>query len=473
MSKPKLFIPVVVKSTQPDGDPETRLWQVNCRYATHSERDTEKDQDSQRLHPTVHLLGQFRRYESGMKGLWAVKRLLGSELEDLDDLELALRKRRLESAEGSAWAGRIEENSSDLGLGLTLLLDLLDTPVKVLAATGELGDAEEARSSADLPVKPVRGIPAKLNALLQKKCGDGVLSGLELVFTPWHYLTDNGDLEWVRRLAVVQALEEAGVAVHPVHSFGEAAKILGIDPEVKEQARRAVFAREARKLWLRRAGRFAAGFSLLAALALAVGLASFLRQPIALEWAPMERQAAFAEPFLACLDSQGQAHSRQALAKQGADPIAPSEGYLSWLARFGRKAEGEAWQYRLLRAFGYRGYPLAVVLVGKTSGVSAHSVFIPHAERASREALPAPGAVWSYGVDLTKPAEENLLVLLANRWQPFDPQALKTALQALPKPANGGLDLSAVENYLKSQANVTLRFAFETRDDAPGCPARR
>jgi hypothetical protein len=271
----------------------------------------------------------------------------------------------------------------------------------------------------------------------------------------------------------VRELEEAGVAVHPVRSFGEAAKILGLDPEAKAQARRAVLAREARQRWLRRAGLAAGGLGLAAALAAGLAVVNFLRQPVALEWSPMERQAAVAEPFLACLDAQGQPQTRRALAKAGATPVAPPQGYLSWLARAGQKAEAGAWQHRLLSALGYRGYPLAVVLVGKTDSFTGNSVLVPVAQPGGPEARAAPGALWGYGVQLRGPAEENLLVLMANRWQAFDPEALKADLRQRFKPGADGLDLQAVENYLKSQANVTLRFPFTIRDDAPGCPAPR
>jgi len=79
--------------------------------------------------------------------------------------------------------------------------------------------------------------------------------------------------------------------------------------------------------------------------------------------------------------------------------------------------------------------------------------------------------VWRYGVELQGPAEDNLLVLMANRWQAFDAETLKKNLQAYFKPEAGGLDLPAVENYLKGQANVTLPFYLQTRDEAQGCTA--
>ena len=473
MAKTQVFIPLV------SGPPQARvarLWEVACRYASLSEQTAAWMQDDKKLEPTVHLLGKLGRYNSGISALGAVRRLLGDPSEEAgnrpDDLEEALRNRRLVSAEGAAWGGTIQQDSSDLGLGLALLLHLLPSKAVVLAATGALGMAQDAEAGNDLPVAPVGDIPAKLKTMLEKKRSGGVLSHLSMVFTPAHYYAEDGELALVRQLPVVGELEQAGVAVHPVASFAEAAQKLGIDPNARTQLRHVLVAREARRRWLRRAMLSTAGLCAVAVLAAAISVVSFLNRPLSLEWKPMESRNPIAEPFLICYE-KGQPKTRQALAKADAMPIAPAAGYLSWLARVGSREESDAWQHKLLTALGYRGYPLAVVLIGKSGNFSGNSVFIPYAsERNKSPARVSAGTVWGYHVELQGPAEQNLLVLMANRWQSFDAEALKKDLQGHVKlEAGGGLDLPALENYLKSQANVTLPFYFQTRDDAQGCTA--
>ncbi len=473
MAKLQIFIPVV--TGQPEAR-ETRLWEVRCRYATLSEQAAAWMLDDKKIEPTVHPLGKFNRYKSGFKALGAVRRLLGNGSAGFegqaDDLEDALRNRRLVSAEGAAWGDKIEEYSSDLGLGLILLLDLMQAKGVILAATGALGDAQDADSADNLPVMPVRDIPAKLQAMLDKKRGDGVLKQLAIVFTPLQYYAGDGELALVETLPVIGELNNEGVAVHPVRSFGEAAKILGIAPAAHARLRRDLLVREARRFWLRLA---AFGLPLAALLAVSANLAHFLSQPIALQWHPMTRTAPQGEPYLLCFDAQGQAASRLALAKSGpaAEPVAPVSSRLAWEVRTGSLAEAARWQNKLLRWLGYRGYHLAVVLVGKDSGITDNAVFIPK-QSANSDAparLPA-GSVWNYSLSLDGKAEESRLVILANRLQPFDSEALKSGLKERFKPQDGGLDLPAVEHYLAEQANALSQFTLQTRADAPGCPAR-
>ena len=477
MAQTQVFIPIV------SGPPQARtarLWEVECRYAYLSEQAAAWGLEDKKLEPTVHLLGKLNRYKSGVNALGAVRRLFrdsaGGSADMITDLENALRNRRLVSAEGAAWVGMIEEHSSELGLGLALLLHLMPGKATVLAATGALGIGETAHAENDLPVEPVSDVPAKLQAMLEKKRSGGVLSQLAMVFTPTQYYAEDGELAMVMNLPVVAALQEAGVAVHPVESFVAAAKLLGIDPDARTRLHQAMLAREARRLWLRRAGLALAGLVTAAVLAVLVGVAAFLQKPIPLSWMPMQRQSPSAEPFLECYD-QGRPVSRQALGKTGAMPMFPASdknALLGWQARVGQREEAASWQHRWLTALGYRGYAMAVVLIGKSGHFTGNSVFLPYAsDRDKSAARLNPGAIWGYHVELIGPAEDHLLVLMANRWQAVDAEALKAELQARFKPAADGLDLPAIKNYLESQADGTLPFYFQTRDDAPGCVAGR
>jgi len=470
MAKSQLFIPIV---SGPPEAREARLWEVGCRYATLSEQAAAWMLDDKKIEPTVHPLGKFNRYKSGFKALGAVRRLFGDgPAAGADDLEDALRNRRLVSTEGAAWGDKIEEFSSDLGLGLALLLDLTQTEDRVLAATGELGDAQDAATANDLPVRPVRDVPAKLEALLERKRGGGVPGRISAVFTPQQYYAGEGELAWVESLKVVAALRQEGVVVHAVASFGEAARILGADPAARARLRGELLARETRRRWLRRA---AFGLPVTLLLAVAGSLAYFLSQPIVLEWQPMTRGTAEAEPYLLCFDAEGRPDFQRALAKAGpaALPVAPALGRLAWDLRAGSRDEADTWQNALLSWLGYRGYHLAVVLIGKDSGLKDMSIFIPK-QAAGNDAparLPA-GAVWSYDLALDGRAEASRLLILANRFEAFDSEALKSGLRERLEPRQDGLDLPAVEHYLAEHANVLLRFPFQTRTDAEGCPAR-
>ena len=477
----KVFIPVVVKPAGPAEEREARLWQVRCRLASGSELRNARDLDRQGLVPTVDPLRNFSGYDSGTKALGAVKNLLGAEASaspgQWGDLELALRKRRLESAEGAGWAGRIEEHSSDLGLALALLAGLFGAKVKMLAATGELGDSADAHAEGDTPVKPVGEVPAKLEEVLRKKRGGGALRRLEAVFTPWHYLTAKGELEWVRHLPVVQELEAEGVAVHPVCSLAEAAKILGLDANGPEAAQEAILAHESRRAMAAWVWRCSAATGFLGASLAAFSLASFLDRPIPLEWQVLAGPDA--GPAFTCLRADRPNPEREnwlAPASGGAELIVPPSGpgrdvRLHWRVRLGRSEETRSWQHRLLKTFGYQGYYLAAALVGK-SGVSDYTLFEPRAAESSGDpARRQPGALWSHWLKLGEAAEDSRLILLARRWSwsrnGFDIDDLKRGI----KPKEGGLDLQAAEHYLASQADGNKRFAFQTRPGAPGCPA--
>lgn len=316
MALAKVLIPVVVLPNREQPQRETRLWEVWGRPATPSEQAREwlASLDDKRVHPTVYPLGQFKRYDSGVKGLWAVKRLLGVG-NVVNDLETTLREIRLDSGDGAAWVGRIEEHSSDLGLGLALLMEVMGTSERLLAATGELGDTQDCGVEDDVPVKPVRDVPEKLRALLEKKRSGGRFEALKIVFTPCHYYTPEGGLELVEWMDVTRELHEEGIQVCPVSTFGEAAKCLGVDATALETTRLETQARIERRRKLARSGRTAG--SMLLGLGLgAVGFLLYgLSGQVDLAWEP-----AFAtadpQPFVACAGKDGSLDANRAIHKE-------------------------------------------------------------------------------------------------------------------------------------------------------------
>jgi hypothetical protein len=468
MSTSKVLIPVVVLPGPASPQRETRLWEVLCRPASLPEQARALALEDKRLHPTVHLLGSFKRYDSGMKGLWAVKRLLGAGT-PAGDPESALRHLRLDSGDGAAWVGRIEEHSSDLGLGLALLMETMHTRERLLAATGELGDAQDCGVEGDAVVKAVRDMPEKLRAVLEKKRSGGRFDALRLMFTPCHYLTPEGELELVQLLDVVRELRNAGIEVCPVRTFGEAARRLGVNAQALETANRRA---RMRAEWRRRLGcgaRIVSGVVLAIGLAVAACVGYSLTRPVALAWV-LPTHGAETQPFVVCSDAGDKAGAFVAIRRRDFIPVVPTSSLLAWQARIGDPAETGQWGYRLARLLGYEGYHLAVAMLGKTTGIGEESVIVPKlSEQSGAVQRIRPGQVWSYGWKLDPVPEPTLLLVLVNRRHAFNVAALQADLRQRFGKEPGRLDFSAVIEYLREQTDGFIPFVFETRPKVPYC----
>lgn len=475
MAVAKVLIPVVVLPNREQPERETRLWEAWCRPASPSEQAREwmASLDDKRLHPAVHLLGPFKRYDSGVKGLWAVKRLLGvGGL--VNDLETVLRQYRLDSGDGAAWVGRIEEHSSDLGLGLALIMAVMGTKERLLAATGALGDAQDCGLEDDVPVKPVRDVPEKLSAVLEKKRTGERFATLRIVFTPCHYHTPEGSLELVEWLDVTRELREAGVEVCPVRTFGEAARRLGIDATALETARRQTRARLEWRRRVARNARIVGGAMLGLGLAIAASVQYGLTGQVDLAWEPEPTlKPAEPQPYVVCSGNDGNPGSYAVLRKESFVPIVPAGSLLAWRVRIGDPAETGHWSHRLARLLGYEGYHIAVVMLGKTTGIGEEPVIVPKlSDHSSAVQRIRPGQVWSYGWKLDLIPEPSLLLILVNRRQPFDVAALNGELRRLFAQSSGKPAFSATTEYLRERADGVIAFPFETRTAGSFCPGR-
>lgn len=476
MAKPQVFIPVVLKKkpqvqtkspAKPEAEasegggeprklPEVWLWPVGCRSADPQEKLHTIQLVKDNKEPTIDLLGKLGRYDSAWKGLFAVRRWLGEYGLNVKNLETQLLDRRLVSLDAEKKAKDIEDDSSDLGLGLALLLDLVNAkPVKVIAATGELGPAAKADAN-DLPVLPVGNITEKLKVLLKnKQQGEGALGQLGLVFTPMQYEAAPGVLAPVSGLPIVQKLEREGIAVIPVKTFGQAAQALGIKPKFPWRR------------WL------TVGLSVLA-LWVGISAKQLHDQPATLEKLPPPlEQATDPDPYLVCLDAKGQPDSPHPIAKSDGVNTVPVASHLAWQVRVGRPEEAEHWLAKTLQWLGYRDprYYVAVVMIGKTSGIQARSVLIP--KLSARETVPArvnPGGIWRYHIPLNDTVEDSLLMILANQSREFNPGALQKALEDQFSSQAGKLDFESVKHFLENNADATLSFDFQASGQETACP---
>lgn len=443
---PTVLVPIVRK-----GDTKVDWLDVYSRPATPPERDK-----AEHLKQDVAIVPLARKQmlKTAIAGLEAVKRLLGRRGMRAGELNTRLGEVCVDT--DRVLPSLVEDRSSDLGIGLALLLGVMadQNNVGVLAATGQLGTFGTALN--DLPVEPVGGTEAKLAALLAlKQQGGGVADALTLVFTPKE--TDTGTP--VMELDVVAKLGQLpGVQVHPVGSFGEAARILGIRPRFPWPTV------------------FRAVGSVLAAgllVAMTVSAARFLTRPATLEWQAGD-VGLLPDPYLVCLDERRIPVRPHPVGSAGALPGVPSKGVLAWNARTGQSDEAEHWLSRMLQTFGYdTRYHLAVVLVGNATGLGAVNQPV-HSKYDTGPARSNPGAVWAHFIAMEGAPERRLLVVLANRFQDFDQAALRrleSELQAEIARERGpdGVDLDKVKLFLETKADVSLSFKFQAEGQDPVC----
>lgn len=441
---PTALIPIVTR-----GGGEVDWLDVYCRPATAQEKEKAR-QINQEV--AIVPLAKKQMLKTALAGLEAVNRLLGRRGMRVWQLNTRLGEVSVDT--DRLLPNAVEDRSSDLGIGLALLLGLMASgrPIVALAATGQLG-AFKKQALNDLPVEPVGALEEKLEALLaEKQRGGGAVDAVTYVFTPRETATGVKVVE----LDVAQRLQRMpGIKLYPVGSFGEAAAILGIKP---------------RPPWRL----FALAGSALLAVALSVSAARFLARPATLEWLPAEAGWA-AEPYVVCLDAQRLPVKPHPVGAAGSLPRVPAQGELAWKVKAGQQQEAEHWLYRALQTFGYdTRYHLAMVLIGQSTGVRARTVNLPaHSERETVPARVNPGGVWRHRADLDGTAEPSLLVLLANRFQGFDPEALQQALQAeLASERHrgpAGIDLEAAKHFLEKQADVSLSFPFQADGEDPVC----
>jgi hypothetical protein len=150
---------------------------------------------------------------------------------------------------------------------------------------------------------------------------------------------------------------------------------------------------------------------------------------------------------------------------------------LSWRVRIGNPVETKGWDYRLASLLGYEGYHLALVMLGKSTGLGAESVIVPKlSERSDTVQRIHPGQIWDYGWNLDTEPESSLLLILVNRRHAFDVADLRNGLNDLSRrpgdPAPGKPAFSAALDYARKHADGVIAFGFETRVSASACPSQ-
>ena len=173
---------------------------------------------------------QLRKYNLYEDGLLAVNRVRKLELKKpLFAVFQYFRKysyldnQRLYSAH----VFHAEGDSAQLGLALALLLNVSDSKVTSVIATGKLcrDTRENPKHKNDTAVEEVGGIEKKLALVLSKrKSGDLGSAPSLFCFTPVYL--DANKQEKIATLPIVKDLAEVGIVVKPIAWLSDAAKIL-------------------------------------------------------------------------------------------------------------------------------------------------------------------------------------------------------------------------------------------------------
>ncbi len=504
MALHRVFIPIVDADLS-TGEGSALLWEAYCGPADAKDHESVDKHLEKNIVSTVAGLRPLGRYESGLRAYLAVRRLLATEQAVIDTtpqparglpgrikrifwnwrqasslsrrkrLEFALDNRRLRSG-SLACVGKITGNSSDLGLALCLLMDATQSRMKILAATGEL--AEESKEARDLSVKPVSGVQAKLRLLIEQKKSGQLADELKLVITPMQHILWIGEpacpvSELVKNLPEVGELRELGIRVCPVNSLAEAAREAGVDISIDKMSITGIVLR----------------VLAVVALVFAAVLVYALSGKIELQW---ERAQAGLnpEPFLVCpaeiltnppvtkggsstILTPGSGNNKPFYAAIPRNlqqiPEVPTGADLAWRVQVGQSDEALQWPYRLLHTVGYQGYHVALVMVGRQSGLGDNSLWVPRSTQGNDELRLNPGETWKHHWVLDQTEEENLLLLLARRSGAFDVGALRKGFNEQLKSQAEQRNFAAVEQYFLSQADGGLKFIFASRKEGVAC----
>lgn len=453
--KPRVFIPLFALGTQQGCLEELRIRPAN--------EDEQRAKDlPQPIEYLLDICGESAKAALSATLSWLTERLPQGAS--------ALNGWRLEFCNVEIHVNGFEDRSSDLGLALGLLLAANGGNGQgTIVATGKLEQEAILDDSRrfDYAVRPVAGLPEKLQALLElieqgEKPSRTVLllpdatpSGLDLPSLLNNHPADQAadDAEWRQLREQFKALRAVGVEIHPVASLGAAAKVLGIKPPAQT-------ARKRRRPWLW-------SLALLGLVGGYVGFAfyRYASQPIVLgDGRPFR-------PHIACLDAgdppaltKPPVAIRQSQAGGESMPVVPPHAQLAWEIPVGTAEEAASWPRRLLKQLGYPGYQTAIVLVGELSGVKRGDSVRP----PKRTTSVWPGGLFRHSKAVEGTLETNLLVLLVNRYRRFNSSDLERLEQELTVEWQKA-GLSAVRAYLETQADATLEFRFRTEGDDYAC----
>ncbi|WP_161776202.1 hypothetical protein [Polycyclovorans algicola] len=278
-----------------------------------------------------------------------------------------------------------------------------------------------------MDIGPVHHLEEKLRLFAQHFSRSGATVPPPHLFIPKQ--DPDGTATLTRHALAVAELESKGLKVHAVSSLREATQRLGFNR----------LARDPRENRLR-----LGLLSISAAALLFVLTAAWLKRPISLSFATIAT-------------TQGQIVTTPARA------LTSAGGALELLPPCTRASAGPA---HLV------GERLAIkidsvaeswpAVYGVVASVSPNG-------GAQIQSLPRPqlndAQATTFSVDLLPPAEDNLLVVLAQRLRPWDATALQAELQAVLMPLQATERLSAARNWLSRQGSGHLEYLFRTLPD--------
>ncbi|UYO54597.1 hypothetical protein [Rhodopseudomonas palustris] len=328
--------------------------------------------------------------------------------------------------------------SAELGLALAKLMYIAQSPAALVIATGAL---DTGGGEANVRIRPIHHLRTKLSHVLEYFGQPGVSSPPELFFTPE---TDvDGALVVQKYAELIACLRTIGIIVVPVGTLRDAAAKLG--------AMR--IAAGARQRWGRRAI-IAAG--LLATMMLGLFVAS--ERSIVLEFMPR----AFADGRI--VETPVRLRELVEGGEHVAPPCTPSHGLPLFqvgeqFAAEVRSGDVDGWMEAIDRHYH--------VLVAVSAKSGSKVLTLPAPTNAT--GIKA-GDTIRYRFDIVDgPDEDNLIVVLARRWRPFDAERLSTELHHRLDHLQPTERLAAARAYLASVAPGALEFMFRTVKGDPSC----
>ena len=452
----KAYIPIVPADLKLGSDKPANLWVVVGGEATHEELGDADKQHSKNLEATIAGFSPIGRYESARKAFTAVKNLTQFAKGNF----LPLNNCRLRSVDGAGWVNQIIGNSSDLGMALCLLMAIGQCKTKVVAATGELGNAMEAQNASDAVVKPVRGVPEKLQLIIEQK-RQGLLADLTLLLLPKQYYLDQSDiLEPVyyaddgvmplSKLPEIEQLKRLGVKIVTVSTLQEAVEQIGIK-----------IYRWKKFWWFRRRYWLATAFVVIISSSL---LITELNRTVDLAW--IGRPGKAPEPYIVCHYEYGQPAVFADLGRnQQHTPVVPINSRLGFGVQLGGKEKQNARLEQFLHDwFGYKGLYVTRVMIGQKSGIINDGLPIKQFDNRFR-----PGRSITYASAVNETEETMLFTIMVNRWQMPDIAALTKELQGSVGKDEDNINLAVIQQTLSRHADGSLNFIFVTEKGTALC----
>lgn len=347
-------------------------------------------------------------------------------------------------------AGLAPDNSAsaEVGLALAMLMYVAQSPNQTVIATGSL-DVNSA--DPDGPIRPVHHLAAKFNTAQRYFLQSGVPAPPALFFTP-EIDVDGAPIE-EKHADAIRSLGSLGIEIVPVRSLRAAgARLRALN--LKQRAQ---------DLWLQRGAAAAAILALLAAtdLLFSAGKAWLSKRPISMQFLSvslpdgriLQTPVRYQEKPDGTSDSLLPCHSTTDL------PIYRDGDRLAAKVRSGSPDD---W-------VGMFGPNYHVLVAISAPGQANDPTNKPTVKILP---LPAPSNVHSgeeigFMVEVQK--SDELIALLANRFNPFDSNRLATELHELLDPLRPDERVNAARRFLQNTAPGALAYVFRTTETEEGC----